>query len=237
MEVRSLKTVYGAKIKVLLRLFLLKFPEDFSASRSSPYPWLTAPPPPHPIMAAHQLLLLISHCLLWIWSPCLPLKETLMFTLAFPGSSDGKESACTAGDPGSIPGWEDPLKNEMAAHSSILAWKNPWMEEPGRLQSMGLQRVGHDWMTSLSFFFLMFTLGCPGGTSGKEFACQYRRCKRLGFDPWVGKIPWVGKVPWIRKWQPIPVFLRGKSHGQRKLVGYSKCGLKELDTTDYIGPI
>ena len=38
MEVRSLKTVYGAKIKVLLRLFLLKFPEDFSASRSSPYP-------------------------------------------------------------------------------------------------------------------------------------------------------------------------------------------------------
>ena len=39
---------------------------------------------------------------------------------------------------------EDPLKKEMAIHSSILAWKIPWMEEPGRLQSMGLQRVGHD---------------------------------------------------------------------------------------------
>ena len=41
-------------------------------------------------------------------------------------------------------GWEDLLEKEMATHSSILAWKNPWMEEPDRLQSMGLQRVGHD---------------------------------------------------------------------------------------------
>ena len=41
-------------------------------------------------------------------------------------------------------GWEDPLEKEMATHSSILAWKIPWMEEPGELQSMGLQRVGHD---------------------------------------------------------------------------------------------
>ena len=41
-------------------------------------------------------------------------------------------------------GREDPLENEMAAHSSTLAWKIPWTEEPGRLQSMGLQRVGHD---------------------------------------------------------------------------------------------
>ena len=41
-------------------------------------------------------------------------------------------------------GWGDPLEKEMAPHSSILAWKIPWMEEPGRLQSMGLQRVGHD---------------------------------------------------------------------------------------------
>jgi len=41
-------------------------------------------------------------------------------------------------------GWEDPLEKEMATHSSTLAWKISWMEEPGRLQSMGLQRVGHD---------------------------------------------------------------------------------------------
>jgi len=41
-------------------------------------------------------------------------------------------------------GRKDPLEKEMATHSSILAWKTPWMEEPGRLQSMGSQRVGHD---------------------------------------------------------------------------------------------
>ena len=41
--------------------------------------------------------------------------------------------------------WEDPLEKEMATHSSILAWRMPWTEEPGRLQSLGLQRVGHDW--------------------------------------------------------------------------------------------
>ena len=41
-------------------------------------------------------------------------------------------------------GWDDPLKKEMATHSSTIAWKIPWTEEPGRLQSMGSQRVGHD---------------------------------------------------------------------------------------------
>ena len=47
-------------------------------------------------------------------------------------------------------GWEDPLEKEMATHSSILAWRMPWTEEPGGLQSMGSQRVGHDRATSLS---------------------------------------------------------------------------------------
>ena len=47
-------------------------------------------------------------------------------------------------------GREDPLEKEMATHSSILAWRIPWMKEPGRLQSIGLQRVGHDGATSLS---------------------------------------------------------------------------------------
>ena len=60
------------------------------------------------------------------------------------GGSDGKESACNARDPGSIPVWEDPVEKEMATHSSILAWKIPWTEEPGGLQSNGLQRVGQD---------------------------------------------------------------------------------------------
>ena len=68
----------------------------------------------------------------------------------FPGSSDGKASAYNVGDPGSIPGSEDPLEKETATRSSIHAWKIPWTEEPGQLQSMGSQRVGH-WATSLHF--------------------------------------------------------------------------------------
>ena len=59
----------------------------------------------------------------------------------------------------------------------------------------------------------------PWWLSGKESACQLRRC---GFNPWVGKIPW------RRKWQPTPVFLPGKSHGQGSLVGYSPQGHKRV---------
>ena len=62
----------------------------------------------------------------------------------FPDSSAGNESACSAGDTGSIPGSRNPLEKEMATHSSILAWKSLWTGEPEGLQSMGLQRVRHD---------------------------------------------------------------------------------------------
>ena len=72
---------------------------------------------------------------------------------------------------------------------------------------------------------LYIVLGLPGGTSGKEPACQLRGHKRCGFDPWVRKIPWK------RAWQPTPVLLPGESHGQGSLAGYSLQGCKELDTT------
>ena len=52
--------------------------------------------------------------------------------------------------------------------------------------------------------------------------------ERPGFDPWVGKIPW------RRKWQPTPIFLTGKSHGQRSLMGYNPWGHTELDTTEQL---
>ena len=83
----------------------------------------------------------------------------------------------------------------MALHSSTLAWKIPWAEEHGRLQSMGSQRIRHDWATSLWLFTFMH---------------------------------------WRRKWQPTPVFLPGKSHGRRSLVGCSPWGLKESDTTEWL---
>ena len=69
------------------------------------------------------------------------------------------------------------------------------------------------------YIFIIYVLGLPWWLSGKESACP---CKRHGFDPWVGKIPW------RRKWQPTPVFLPGKSHGQENLEGYSACDHKRV---------
>ena len=63
--------------------------------------------------------------------------------LGFPGGSDGKESACSAGELGSIPGQEDPLRRAWQPTPVFLAGESLWTEEPGGLQSMGLQRVGH----------------------------------------------------------------------------------------------
>ena len=82
---------------------------------------------------------------------------------------------------------------------------------------------------------LLNTRGFPRDASGKEPACQRRRRKWRGFDPWLRKIPWrkkKRKIPWRRKWQPTPVYLPGESHGQMRLVGYSPWGWKELNTTE-----
>ena len=69
-------------------------------------------------------------------------------------------------------------------------------------------------------------MGFPGGASGKESACQCRRNKGHGFNPWVRKIPLK------RTWQPTPVFLPGESHGHRRPTGYSPRGRKESDMTE-----
>ena len=61
------------------------------------------------------------------------------------------------------------------------------------------------------------------GSDGKESACNAR-------DP--GLTPWIGKIPWRRAWQPTPVFLPGKSHGQKRLSGYSPWGHTELGVTE-----
>ena len=78
-------------------------------------------------------------------------KYTLdTFSLGFPDGSVGKESAYNAGDAGStprlgrVPGLERASGESMAAYSSNLAWSIPWREKPGRLPSIGSQRVGHD---------------------------------------------------------------------------------------------
>ena len=70
-----------------------------------------------------------------------------------------------------------------------------------------------------SLWNVNYISGLPWWLSGKESTCQCRRCR---FDPWVGKIPW------RRKWQPTQVFLSGKAHGQRNLVGYGLWGHKRV---------
>ena len=67
--------------------------------------------------------------------------------------------------------------------------------------------------------------GLPRWLSGKDSACQCRRSRRHGFDPWVGKISW------SQKWQSTPVFLHGKSHGQKSLASYSPGVTEESDMT------
>ena len=66
-------------------------------------------------------------------------------------------------------------------------------------------------------------LGFPGGSDGEKSACD---------EGDLGSIPGLGKIPWRRAWQPIPVVLPGKSHGQRSLVGYSPLGDKESGRTE-----
>ena len=68
----------------------------------------------------------------------------------------------------------------------------------------------------------MFLMSFKGGATSKESACQCRRCRRHGFNPWVGKIPW------SRKWQLIPGILPGKSHGQRSLMGHIPRGSQKV---------
>ena len=88
----------------------------------------------------------------------------------FPGGSDGNESACNAGDWGSIPG------SEMAIHSSILAW---------RIHNLHLTRLR-------ILLALTKYLGFPAGTEVKELDCQCKRCKRRRFSSWLGKYPGEG---------------------------------------------
>ena len=139
----------------------------------------------------------------------------------FPGGSDGKESTCNAGDLCSISGLG---RSPGEGHGSPVQYsflenfmgRGAWW---ATIQSMGLQRVRHEWVTEhIHTHPLMW--GFPSGAGGKEPTCQCRRCKRLVFDPWVGKIPR------RRQWYPTPVFFPGKFHGQRSLMGYSPWGCR-----------
>ena len=116
--------------------------------------------------------------LLPLWNfPCTPLLTELLplLSVGFPDSSVSKESSFSAGDQSSIPDQEDSLEKETATHSSILAWRIPWTEEPGRLQSMGLQRVRHDWGTVTFTFHCVswVSVGFSNRLRKKYYTCNF----------------------------------------------------------------
>ena len=110
----------------------------------------------------------------------------------------------------------------MAPYSSSLAWQIPWMEEPGRLQSMGSRRVGHDWATLLSLF-----LSCTGEGNGNPLRCSCLENPRDGGAWWAAvygvaqswtRLKWLSSssyihteyngVPWWLRWYNISPFLK-----------------------------
>ena len=92
----------------------------------------------------------------------------------FPGGSDGKDLPVMRETWVLSLGWKDLLEKEMATRSSILAWKISWTEEPGRLQSMTLQRVRHDCATSLSLsFHLHQWIDNPERKSAKNISLKH----------------------------------------------------------------
>ena len=140
----------------------------------------------------------------------------------------------------------------MATRSSVLAWRIPGRGEPGGLLSMESHRVGHDWSDlaaaaadkgmnkcllhshfrgeeQLRAYQIqiqdILILKLPWWLSVKESAFQ---CRRHGIHSWFRKIPW------RREWQLTPVFLPGKSHGQRRLAGHSPWDHKESDMTEWL---
>ena len=85
-----------------------------------------------------------------------------------------------------------------------------------------------EFKTVLRLLYIFMDKGFPGGSVVENPLANEGDAKDVGL------IPWVGKIPWRRKWQPTPVFLLGKSHGQRSLAGYSPWGHKESDMTEQL---
>ena len=130
-------------------------------------------------------------------------------------------------------GWENLLEEEMAARSGTLAWKIPWTVEPGRLQFMGSQRVGHYLATEQHIYVCVCICRNIYTNIHNIYVCIYIKhkyicvffvCVHTYIHIWERE-----RERERRKWQPTPVFLPGRSHGPRNLADYSPWGHKKLD--------
>ena len=136
----------------------------------------------------------------------------------FPGESRGQRSLAGYSSLGFKNQHDLAIKPPPAQYGMGLPWLLWRTGKPGVLWFMGSQRVRHDLATQQQ----QYRMGLSWWLSGKEFTCQWRR---LSF------YPWVRKIPLRRKWQPSPMFLLGKSHGERSLVDYTQStGLQKSQT-------
>ena len=126
--------------------------------------------------------------------------------MGFPGGSAGEESACSAGDLGSVPGSGRSAGEGNGNRLQHSCLKNPMDREAWQAIVHRVTRVRHDLATKPP----PSIQGLPWWLRGQSVCLQ---CGRAGFDSWVGKIPW------RRNWQPTLVLLPGKSHGRRKKPG------------------
>ena len=142
------------------------------------------------------------------------------------GGSDGKESACMQEIWFWSLGQKGPLEKGVATHSSILAWRIPFSRGAWRAT---VPRVPKS-LTGLSSTSLWSFMGAfQVALVVKNPPTMQLVVKNL---PTMQEFnPWVEKIPWSRKWQPAPVFLPGKFHRQRSLVGYSLWGCRFLEVT------
>ena len=192
-------------------------------------------------MAQDFFMLLRMACSLklmdYFWSfpfntfgPCLTRDNWAFWWLS------SKNPPANAGIMGSVPGQGRSLSERNDTNSNILALEIPWIEEPGGLQSIGLQRSGHTLATKQQPEEQQ-KLQKPwiqGGLWKIPWMEEPGRLQSMGSQRvgqnWVTSLSFYSSF-WRRKWQPNPVFLPRESHGQRDLVGYSLWGCKELDTT------
>ena len=163
----------------------------------------------------------------------------------YPDDSHGKESACIAGDLGLIPGLGNSLEKIMAPHSSTLAWRMPWAEEPGGLQAMALQRDRHHWASNTFTSFLLVyhspaekavaphssPLAWKTPWTEEPGGLQAMGPLRVQHD-WETSLSLFTFTHWRRKWQPTPVLSPGESQGQGSLVGCRLWGHTGPDTTE-----
>ena len=147
--------------------------------------------------------------------------------MVFPGSTSGKEPVCQS---------RRCKRYGFSPWVGKIPWRRAWQPTPVFLSGESHEQrslVGYCHRVSKSQTRLSMHAHTsdnhyhrlPRWLSGKEYFCQ---CRRHRFDPWFGK------MPRRRKWQPTPVVLPGKSHGQGSLVGYSPWGHKVSDTTEQL---